>query len=165
MGRKQVRCHGSEERFDILAAFIYQRYGDSVHYIADVAGGQGLLARILRKRYNYAAEVVDPRGHTLKGVPSQRCEYMPDMASHYDLIVGLHADEATRAVVESALVRPILIVPCCNFWDRTRKLGAKALVEDISAYLAAQAVEYDTVEFAFKGPKNVGIVTHTVPQP
>ncbi len=160
MGRKQVRCHGSEERFDLLAEFIYQHFGDSVEYIADVAGGQGLLTRILRKRFNYAAEVIDPRGRTLKGVPSRRCEYTPDMASHYDLIVGLHADEATRAVVESSRLRPILLVPCCNFWDRTRKLGTKALVEEIEAYLAEQSIDYDIIEFAFKGPKNVGIITN-----
>ena len=55
------RFHGDPERFDVLASFIDLRFGKTVRYLADVAGGQGMLTRILRKRYNYDCEVVDPR--------------------------------------------------------------------------------------------------------
>ena len=61
MGRKQVKCHGDDTRFDEIADFIYSRYGNTVKYIADVAGGQGLLSKILNKKYNYISEVIDPR--------------------------------------------------------------------------------------------------------
>lgn len=47
------RFHGDPARFDVLAEYVYQRYGHSVHYIADVAGRQGMLTRILNKKYNY----------------------------------------------------------------------------------------------------------------
>src|ERR1700760_2773727 len=105
MGRRQHKFHGSPERFDVIAEFIYERYGNRVRYIADVAGGQGMLARILHKKYNYEAEVIDPRGWVLKNVPNRVEEFGPSMASYYDLIVGLHLDEATRAVAQSGLVR------------------------------------------------------------
>ena len=95
------RFHGAVDRFEVMATFIYERYGSSVNYIADVAGGQGMLSRILRKKYNYEAEVVDPRGWTLRGVPNRAEEFDPALASYYDLIVGLHPDQATRAVAEA----------------------------------------------------------------
>lgn len=159
MSRQQVMCHGSEERFEVVAGFIYHTFGSSIRYIADVAGGQGLLSRLLIKRYNYESEVIDPRGYALKGVPNRAQEYTPDMAGYYDLIVGLHPDQATRPVVESSLERPILVVPCCNFWDRTQKLGTKELVAAIVRYLEAHEVAYEVHTLPFKGPKNVAILT------
>ena len=99
MGRKtQVSCHGDERRFAVLAEFIADYFGKSVKYIADIAGGQGVLSRLLTKRYNYEAEVVDPRHYTLVGVSHREALYTPDMASFYDLIVGLHPDAATRPI-------------------------------------------------------------------
>ena len=76
-----------------------------------MAGGRWLLSRILRKKYNYDCEVVGPRGWTLKGVPNRPVEFEAAMADYYDLIIGLHADEATRAVAAAALSRPTILVP------------------------------------------------------
>jgi hypothetical protein len=92
-------------------------------------------------------------------VASRKAEYSPDMAPFYDLIAGLHPDGATRAVAESALRRPVLLVPCCNEWDKTKKLGAKDLVRSIQDYFDVQGILNETVNFDFKGPKNIGIVT------
>src|SRR5438309_1265876 len=108
------RFHGDPERFDVVASFVADRYGRTVRHIADVAGGQGMLARVLTKKHGYRVEVVDPRGWTLRGVASQTETFAPDDASFYDLIIGLHPDEATRAVVHAAIVRPVVVVPCCN---------------------------------------------------
>lgn len=135
MGRTQVRCHGDETRFEVLANFVYEHYSKSVKYIADVAGGQEMIAKLLNKKFNYVTEVIDPREYNVKGVERRVCEYTPDMASYYDLIIGLHPNEATRPVAESAFERPNILVPCCNFWDKTRKLGSKAIVEDIALFL------------------------------
>ncbi len=84
------------------------------------------------------------------------------MTDYYDLIVGLHPDEATKEIVESAKVRPILIIPCCNFWDRTEKLGTVELVNAICEYHDNQNIPYQKVIFNFKGPKNIGILTSIV---
>jgi hypothetical protein len=159
MGRKQLKCHGDETRFDEVADFIYNRFGNSIKYIADVAGGQGLLTKILNKKFNYESEVIDPREYKARGVPDRQSEYSQNFADYYDLIVGLHPDEAIVEVVESAKTRPVLVIPCCNFWDRTRKLGSRELVNEICVYLDSTNIKYEIIRFNFKGPKNIGILT------
>lgn len=154
-----IKIHGAPERFEVVADFIYSRFGKSIKYIADVAGGQGMLTRILNKKYNYQAEVVDPRGWTLKGVPNRQEEFNTKIADYYDLIIGLHPDAATRAVVESALVKPVLIIPCCNFWDKTRKLGREALLSEFIKYFDEHDIKWERVVFNFNSSKNVGLVS------
>ena len=158
MSRHRQRFYGDPQRFDILADFIGDQYGNRIRYVADVAGGQGMLSRILNKKYNYESEVLDPRGHTLKGVPGRAAPLDPADADYYDLIVGLHPDEATRAVAEAALVRPAVLIPCCNFWSE-EKLGRDALVEAIEAYYKTHSVRFERVTFPFKGSRNIGIVS------
>ena len=157
-GKGRRRFHGDPGRFEVVAEFVYDRYGREVQYIADVAGGQGMLCRILRKRYNYVCEVVDPRGWTLKGVPSREAVFDPSAADYYDLIIGLHPDEATRAVAAAALVRPAILIPCCNFWSE-EKLGRDELIEAIEGYYRKHGVRFERVAFGFKGPKNIGLVS------
>jgi len=152
------RFHGDPARFDVLAEYVYDRYGRSVQYIADVAGGQGMLTRILNKKYNYACEVVDPRGWVLKGVPNRPEEFDPTTATYYDLIIGLHPDEAMRQVAEAALVRPAVLIPCCNFWSE-EKLGRDELVDAVAHYYDQHSVHYERVIFGFRGPKNIGLVS------
>ena len=155
---RRHRFHGAQDRFDVMAAYIYEFYGTGIRFIADVAGGRGMLSRILRKQYNYDSEVVDPRGYGLRGVPVRQEEFNPSMAGYYDLIIGLHPDEATRPVAEAALIRPAIVVPCCNFWS-PEKLGRDALVEAIEEYYRQHGVYYERVCFDFKGPKNIGLIS------
>ena len=163
MGRKtQHQLHGSPQRFDVIAAFIDGYFGNSIRYIADVAGGQGMLSKLLNKRYGYEAEVIDPRGWRIKGVPGQEKEFAPSMADYYDLIVGLHPDEATRPVAEAALIRPTLIVPCCNFWSE-EKLGRDELVEAIEDFYRQHQIDFQRIVFPFDGPKNIGLLSNPSP--
>ena len=60
------RFHGDPARFEVVGRFIADRFPDA-RYVADVAGGQGMLTRILRKRFGFEAEVIDPRGWALRG--------------------------------------------------------------------------------------------------
>lgn len=152
------RFHGDPTRFAAVASLVDDRYGKAVHHIADVAGGQGMLCRLLRKKYNYDCEVVDGRGWTLKGVPSRSEDFSPSMADHYDLVIGLHPDEATRAVAGAALVRPTIVVPCCNFWSDER-LGRDELLAAIEEYYHQHRVSFERVQLPFKGPKNIAIVS------
>jgi len=118
-----------------------------------------MLSRMLNKA-GYEAEVVDPRGWTLVGIKSRQEMYLADMADYYDLIIGLHPDEALKDVVLSAKSRPVLVVPCCNFWDRDQKLGAKPLIEAIEGFYEAEGIGFETVELGFRGPKNTAILAH-----
>ncbi len=151
------RFHGDPARFDVLADFVGERF-PGARYVADVAGRQGMLARLLTKRHGLACEVIDPRGWTLKGVAHREVEYTADMAEYYDLVVGLHPDEALRPVVESAAVRPVVVVPCCNFWSRTARLGRDALIEAIGMHHQQIGGTTEHVSFEFSGPKNTGLV-------
>lgn len=153
------KFHGDPNRFQVLADFIAHNYSGKIKRIADVAGGQGMLCRILKKKYNFDCEVVDPRGWTLIGVDNRPQEYVADMADYYDLIVGLHPDEALKEVVFSALTRPVLVIPCCNFWTREEKLGRNALLDKIEAYYTQNGVKFRRVTFDFDGPKNMGLVS------
>jgi hypothetical protein len=156
MGRH--RFHGDPTRFQVIADYLADRYWRDVRYIADVAGGQGMLARILSKQYHYECEVIDPRAWVLKGVKHQASAFDPAFSAYYDLIVGLHPDGALREVAQAALLRPALIVPCCNFWSDA-KLGQEELIQAIEQYYLQQGVRYERVTFAFKGPKNVGLIS------
>ena len=80
------------------------------------------------------------------------------MAAFYDLIVGLHPDAATRPVAESAVYRPVVIVPCCNYWDKSRKPNSLAIVDEIAAYYDANGVAYERVKLGFQYP-NVCLVS------
>ena len=151
------RFHGDPDRFDIVAAFVSERF-PSARHVADVAGGQGMLARVLRKKYGIECDVVDPRGWALRGVSARQEEYSAEMADFYDVVVGLHPDEALRPVVESAQVRPVLVVPCCNFWDRSHKLGQSELLTAIAAHHRACGGMCQSVQLDFRGPKNLGLV-------
>jgi hypothetical protein len=153
------KFHGDPERFAVLAEFVDEKFHGKVKRIADVAGGQGMLSRILKKKYNFEPEVIDPRGFVLVGVESRTEEYSAEMADYYDLIVGLHPDEALKEVVLSALVRPTIVIPCCNFWDKDQALGRDALISEIEKFFDKNGVKYEKVIFDFAGPKNIGLVT------
>lgn len=151
------RFHGDPARFEMVARFIADRFQDA-RYVADVAGGQGMLTRILRKRFGFEAEVIDPRGWALKGVPARAELYTPAMADYYDLVVGLHPDEALRSVVESAGKTTVLVVPCCNFWTRHSRLGRDELIEQISEFHNSLGGTSERVTLAFSGPANHGLI-------
>jgi hypothetical protein len=141
-----------------MAEFVAERFGRDVRYIADVAGGQGMLARLLTKKHGYECEVIDPRRWVLRGVRHEVKEFDAEAATYYDLLIGLHCDEALRALAQSALVRPTVVVPCCNFWSQD-KLGREELLQALEAFYSTADVAHERVTFPFSGPKNIGIVT------
>jgi hypothetical protein len=155
--RVSHRFHGDASRFEVVADFVAGRFPE-MRTAADVAGGQGMLARRLRKRHNIDCDVVDPRGWTLRGVAGHAEEFDADMASYYDVIIGLHPDEALRAVVAAAGARPAVVVPCCNFWDREVKLSRDKLLAAISAHHRGRGgmVEHHVLDF--RGPHNRAVV-------
>jgi hypothetical protein len=151
------RFHGDPARFEVVARFIADRF-PGARYVADVAGGQGMLTRILRKRFGLEAEVIDPRGWALKGVPARAELYTPEMADYYDLVVGLHPDQALRSVVESAEKVAVLVVPCCNFWASDRRLGRDELIQEISEFHHSLGGISERVALEFGGPANQGLI-------
>lgn len=159
MTRKQHLLYGDPRRFEVTADFVIGRFGGkSVEYIADVAGGKGLLTRLLSKKGNFVCELIDPRRTVLKGIHHRREQFHAEMADYYDLLVGLHPDDALRELAKAALVRPVVLIPCCNFWDDQRR-GCKELLEAIEDFYHQHSVRFERIALDFKGPKNIAIVS------
>ncbi|HGJ65148.1 TPA: hypothetical protein ENS27_07130, partial [bacterium] len=133
MSRKQHLLQGDTRRFEVVADFIIERFSENVKYIADVAGGQGLLTRILSKKGNFICELIDPRPIALKGINHRKEEFTADMAGFYDLLIGLHPDEAMQELAKSALIKPVVMIPCCNFWSE-EKLGTEELLSAVENF-------------------------------
>jgi hypothetical protein len=158
MGRRQHRVYGDPRRFEVVADFVADRFGGKVRYIADVAGGRGILTRLLSKRRGFDCELIDPRRAVLKGIAHRRERFEPEMADYYDLLVGLHPDGALRELGEAARVRPVVMIPCCNFWDDQRR-GQSELLAAIEDFYRTHAVRFERVMLDFKGPKNIAVVS------
>ncbi len=117
---------GDNKRFWLLTRHIIDLYSPPLK-IADVAGGRhGHLNRCLTL-VGFDVTTIDPifdprrpcrvgekEWVDLQGIATK---YHADMATDYDLIVGMHSDGATEELAYSALKRPTIIVPCCNHWD------------------------------------------------
>jgi hypothetical protein len=152
------RFHGDPARFEVVADFVGQHFSN-IRYVADVAGGQGMLSRILKKKHQIESEVIDPRGWALRGVVSRCEEFSADMADYYDLIIGLHPDQALRQVVLSARSRPVLVIPCCNFWSEDERLGRDALLAAIEVFhREAHGGHCEKIVLGFRGPYNRGLL-------
>ena len=159
MTRKQHLLYGDPRRFEVTADFVIGRFSrEGVEYVADVAGGKGLLTRFLSKKGNFVCELIDPRRTVLKGI-RHRCEqFRAEMADYYDLLVGLHPDDALRELAKAALVRPVVLIPCCNFWDDQRR-GCEELLGAIEYFYRQHSVRFERLALDFKGPKNIAIVS------
>ena len=158
MGRQQHSVCGDARRFEVVANFVLDYFGRRVEHIADVAGGKGVLTRMLNRK-NYDCELIDPRQSVLKGIRHRAETFRPGTADYYDLLVGLHPDGALRALGEAALIRPVLMVPCCNFWSQERR-GQKELLAAIEVFFQRHQVDYEKIDLDFKGPKNTALVSH-----
>jgi hypothetical protein len=91
-------------------------------------------------------------------VPARAELFTPSMADYYDLVVGLHPDQALRSVVESAAKVAVLVVPCCNFWARDVRLGRDELIEQIGQFHRGLGGISERVTLAFSGPANYGLI-------
>ena len=158
MSRRQHLVHGDPRRFEVVADFIASQYGNTVHNIADVAGGKGILTRLLAKKKNLACELIDPRRTVLKGIDHRPEQFESDIADYYDLLVGLHPDGTLRQLGEAALIRPAVIISCCNFWDKQRR-GQYELLKAIEDFYRQHSVQFERIELDFRGPKNIAIVS------
>lgn len=126
-------------RFTLFADWLAATFpSTTLHQILDVAGGKGLLGKALCERHpnlDMKVTVLDPEPR-IQGNPSRTAPVNviaeplqgdgSDLLHHSDkriqkllrqttLLVGLHPDQATEAMLEFALRLsvPVAIVPCC----------------------------------------------------
>jgi hypothetical protein len=61
-------------------------------------------------------------------------------------------------LAKAALVRPVVLIPCCNFWDDQRR-GQKELLEAIEDFYRQHSVRFERIALDFRGPKNIAIAS------
>lgn len=128
----RMAAMGDRRRFQAFSDFIIRTY-PNVKRIADVAGGHGLLSVELLLR-GFEPVIIDPRRadtlphRTRKRLRKEalRIGVVPKLErvfamieevdlDQFDLIVGMHPDQATEPIVREATRRgkPFAVVPCC----------------------------------------------------
>jgi hypothetical protein len=109
---------GDARRFNLFGKFIAQTFPVSQYKkVADIAGGKGYLQSNLRE-YGYDVTTYDQR-HGRRNRPGKfQYRYQlfgSNIKESYDLLVGMHPDEATDVIIDEAAKRrvPFAICPCC----------------------------------------------------
>ena len=106
---------GDRRRFDLLGKHIATHFPNKQIKIADVAGGKGFLNLWLWEHGYINVTTYDKRH---KGRASRIIDYKYGLfkdGSQYDLLVGMHPDEATDVIIVEAVKNniPFVVVPCC----------------------------------------------------
>jgi hypothetical protein len=116
---KTGRIMGDERRGTIFAQWIVRQFPKAQN-ILDVAGGKGQLARKLaNKKRNVHILDAKPRfkGRDHPGISYQSVwfEDTTNVKGKFDLVVGMHPDEATGEIIRFAVKHyiPFAVVPCC----------------------------------------------------
>jgi SAM-dependent methyltransferase len=127
---------GDNRRFVVFADFIKRNFPNACH-VADIGGGSGLLSLELVKR-GYQPTVFEPSKNNssaaMRRAARKRCTPLQgtqginrsrlavgdtrlcrSILEDYDLLVGMHPDEATEIIVRLGLGlrKPFAVVPCC----------------------------------------------------
>jgi hypothetical protein len=108
----KTRPMADKRRFDLFADLLVARFGAC--RVFDVAGGMGRLNEALTAR-GCTVVTFDTRHKHLPVTFAERL-FTLDEPCEADLVVGMHADGATRIIVEYAAKHrvPFAVVPCCS---------------------------------------------------
>lgn len=106
---------GDPRRFTRFAELIKTQFPNAKN-IADVAGGKGYLQLALKEKGYENVTTFDKRKHRCRrNIKFKHLYFSEKIKERFDLIVGMHPDEATDVIVVEASKRkiPFAIVPCC----------------------------------------------------
>lgn len=118
---------GDNRRFSLFASMIAVQFpADKYRRVADVAGGKGYL-QVALQEHGYTVTTFDRRNRrAVRYGPNYQYRYFgPGVRDEFDLLVGLHPDEATDVIIVEAARRrlPFAVCPCCvmpnqiAFWE------------------------------------------------
>lgn len=145
---------GDPLRFTALADYIYEYFNTSTS-IADIAGSKGKLQVALRNRNFNKVETYDLEGFpSCSGLKITKELYRVSNPKSYDLLVGLHPDEATDHIILGALYKriPFVIVPCCKMPNAVPKLNKRISWVDHLILLAERgSFKVSTTELPIRG--------------
>ncbi len=134
-----------KRRFELFADLLVSRFPDA-RRVFDVAGGMGKLNEALVARGRSC--LTFDRRHKHLPVDYALRDFTLDEPCEAELVVGLHADGATRLIIEYAAKHQVAfaVVPCCsdnsmpyNPW--MRHLGELAVARGLSVEEATLPME------------------------
>ena len=117
-----------KRRFDLFAKMLTQKF-PTARRVFDVAGGMGKLNESL-VALGCECTTFDRRHKHLEVKFAER-EFTLDEPCLADLVVGMHADGATRIIIEYAAKHrlPFAVVPCCSDNSMSYKPWMRHLTE------------------------------------
>lgn len=112
---------GDRRRFDLFARFIANQVPKSIRgdvRVADVAAGMGALSFALREHGFRKITPFEPsprRGGQVRRLGIRAQLFDAEAAREFDLIVGMHPDEATDCILDGAAAagKMAIVCPCC----------------------------------------------------
>jgi len=109
---------GDSRRFDLFAKVVANNFPPAkFRKVADVAGGKGYLGIALRERGYGQVTLFDKRRQhvRVKGIDFRYQYFGPGIKDDFDILVGMHPDEATDVIITEAARRkiPFAVCPCC----------------------------------------------------
>ncbi len=144
---------GDSRRFDIFAKFIARNFNKHMR-VADIAGGKGYLNLALRQAGFENVITFDIRNVRVRKVDYKRRLFNNSIKEEFDLLVGLHPDEATDHIIMEAAKRkiPFVIVPCCVKPDAATYWGSKSSERDWLKHLTklAEKQGFEVIELTLK---------------
>ena len=179
------------QRARIFAEWAVQKFGLErlkKGHVLDIAGGKGDLAFELALKYDLKCTVVDPRGVAHQSKRKYQRKMMkkkkataislydslnemfdenffqkhPTLLKNVSLVVGLHPDQATEPLVDTALAfeLPFAVIPCCVFSHENphRKLkngDDPNTYESFCQYLTEKNPSISTESLSFRGRNTV----------
>lgn len=157
---------GDSNRFDRFAEYIaksveHARTIDQNRYlnprtmrIVDVAGGEnGLLNQSLRKWGFENVTTIDPvfRNPYVHGFSEM---FTSDMGREFDLVVGMHPDEATGEILKSARDTQVILVPCCNHLYENNRCRRGSVNDGIRKFLTKNSIPFSEGTIRMNGANN-----------
>lgn len=143
--------------------------------VADVGGGKGLLAYLLRQS-GWSATVIDPIKQTLptkykdltlnkqvqlasaEDVPRLSRRFAPEMAQDFDLLVAMHAHGCNIQLIDAAAQFgcEVLLLPCCVIDEPLLPPPGTPWIQWVAEYMIEQGFAVEPFRLNFKG-QNIGL--------
>lgn len=112
---RQGAIMGDSRRFDLFAKLIRKNFSPEFYpKVADIAGGKGYLQSAL-KDLGYTVTTFDKRRKRVLRSQYQYRFFDKNVKEEFNLLVGMHPNEATDVIIVEASKRgiPFVICPCC----------------------------------------------------
>lgn len=164
-------------RFQLLHDWIVNRMPPG--RVADVGGGKGLLAYLLRQS-GWKATVIDPVDQALptkykdltlnrrvKIAPDETvhrisAEFAPEMAAGFDLLVSMHAHGCNVQLIDVAatMQKQVILLPCCIIQEPLLPAPGEHWIACLVAYALDKNLTVEPFRLNFRG-QNIGLYIHS----